>query len=1266
MREGHLLLNRYKIMKLLGRGGMGSVYLAQDTYWGNMPVAVKTVNPDNMPKKSGYAFNRFKNEYDIMTRLNHPNLIRVKALEYERKEGRYYLIMEYFEGRTLHEILREIKVFSVFEAIRIMVPLLRAVNFIHSRGIIYRDIKPQNIIMRDIENIKLTDFGLSDFGNIDSRMIRGSVFFLAPEVLKGESSPCIDIFSLGVLFFNLLAGKPIIEEKTLSGCISILQDEKKYSRLLASCLENISLSGVRDIISGMAAYRVAERYKCCSEIITDINNLSSDSFEYESRFTKEAYIAECEFIDRRAEFNRLKETIYSQDIKKILTLVTGAPGSGKTRLLSEFMKFCVLNDIEYFECECCESISIPYYPILQIISQMLLKADSQLINKYGGFLINLLPYNDILIKYCFQQNADIKYSRETLHHILAGFLTEYSEKQEGNVLIIINDFQYSDENSIDIIGSLLERIKDENTGKLKIYISASEDRDKSMHSPVSRFRNDENSIRIKPFSSKNVGDYISSVFGKKFTDKTIISSIPVINLTVKGNPLFLKEYLRMLVNEGIIDRECSKWKVFKGLDLVNVPGDIRELISKRILSLPISGEERKLLFMLGLIKIELDISQIRCLSETFFTGDMAVFLDTTEKSGIIKSFKKEHGIYFIITHGIIRSAIIEFIPDKKELHGFIGERLEMVFKHRIKDFLDIIAHHYANSSKTEKAVSYLIKAGDKAKNSFDTEKALYLYDKALSLVEYPFSDEGIAIYLKKANALEFMGETDESYLINTKCLDSSLKAGDERLTAMSRKHLASNYRRYGDAEKAINELETALPFFEKQKDKNNMLEILCELGTNHHYKGDYRKAMEYYSRYKELALETENKKEYSNALGNIGNTYWSTGDYKRALDYYQRQKEIASEIGDKFSYSYAVGNLGSILYYTGEYDKAYEHFIQKKLICEELGDKRGFSHVLGNMGVFHYHRAEYDKSMELFAKQKEICTRIGDKRGLATSTGNIGNIFFQRGEYKNAMECYKSKRDLCVETGNKNGYSNAVGNMGSIYFTEGNYKKAMECYETQRDICSGLGDKSGYSYAVGNIGNIYEDLGNFASALDCYLIKKDICEQINDKKGLCNAESNMSAVYFELGDIENALLFLNDALDNAGKIGFKEEYGVLLNLKSEIMLFLKDYQNAELLNKEALKIQKDLFDAEHAFDAHILELRILAASNPVKAEKSYLNMLEKYNDEGQRANILYELWMLTKEKIYREKALKLYHQLHEKIPRHEYKKRIHRLEKGII
>ncbi len=199
---------RYEIREHIATGGMATVYKAWDTRVERI-VAIKVLR--SLAKSDSNAVERFRREAHAAARLSHPNAVTVYDFLEER--GEHFLIMEYVEGVNLKQLLAEKHMLSAEEAIDITCQMCSVLQVAHAQGFIHRDIKPQNIMITPDGQAKLTDFGIvrvmEAAGLTNSGIVLGTADYLAPEQARGEKlSPASDLYSLGVVLYEMLAGRP--------------------------------------------------------------------------------------------------------------------------------------------------------------------------------------------------------------------------------------------------------------------------------------------------------------------------------------------------------------------------------------------------------------------------------------------------------------------------------------------------------------------------------------------------------------------------------------------------------------------------------------------------------------------------------------------------------------------------------------------------------------------------------------------------------------------------------------------------------------------------------------------------------------------------------------------------------------------------------------------------------------------------------------------------------------------------------------------------
>ena len=202
-------LDYYRIDSLVARSGMASIYRGTDTRTGRS-VAIKIPHPEM--EADPILFDRFQRESDIGMKLDHPGV--VKVLNDEKRSGRY-MVLEWVDGKLLRQILNEQKRLPQDRAIKIMIGICDALDYIHKQGVVHRDLKPENIMVDAEDRIKLIDFGIAM--KEDARRLTyagpspllGTPDYISPEQVKGQrGDQRSDIYALGAMLYEMLTGEP--------------------------------------------------------------------------------------------------------------------------------------------------------------------------------------------------------------------------------------------------------------------------------------------------------------------------------------------------------------------------------------------------------------------------------------------------------------------------------------------------------------------------------------------------------------------------------------------------------------------------------------------------------------------------------------------------------------------------------------------------------------------------------------------------------------------------------------------------------------------------------------------------------------------------------------------------------------------------------------------------------------------------------------------------------------------------------------------------
>lgn len=282
--KGYLLGGRYKILRLLGEGGMANVYLAEDIILCKK-VAVKLLRLDL--QKDPQTIHRFKLEAQSTSELSHPNIVSI--LDVGSDDQRHYLVMEYVEGIDLEEYIQRNKPLSLNEAIRIMDQVLSAIICAHQHGVIHRDLKPQNILMDKMGNIKIVDFGIAVALNkstmTQTNTAIGSVHYMSPEQARGSiTTKQSDIYSLGIILYELIMGQvPFGGENAVAVALKHFQEPTPSMRQ-----QNIEIpQALENVVMRATAKDARDRYKSVVEMKKDLDTSLEPSRRFEPPFVAE-------------------------------------------------------------------------------------------------------------------------------------------------------------------------------------------------------------------------------------------------------------------------------------------------------------------------------------------------------------------------------------------------------------------------------------------------------------------------------------------------------------------------------------------------------------------------------------------------------------------------------------------------------------------------------------------------------------------------------------------------------------------------------------------------------------------------------------------------------------------------------------------------------------------------------------------------------------------------------------------------------------------
>ena len=322
--RGQKINDRYQIIRTIGEGGMANVYLAHDLIL-DRDVAVKILRGDLSDDEK--FVRRFQREAIAASSLSHPNI--VEMYDVGEDDGKYYIVMEYVEGKTLKNLIKKRGGLTLPEVIDIMTQLTSAISCAHDSNIIHRDIKPQNVLIKEDGLVKITDFGIAMALNSNeltqTNSVMGSVHYLPPEQANGKGATVkSDIYSLGIVMFELLTGQlPFKGDNAVEIAIKQMKNQ-----IPSVCnINSLIPQSVENVILKACAKNPKNRYKNVVEMYNDIQTCLDEERKNEKRHVYQ--YSETEDLEETKELKKERPNFCSNCGNKLTKSAKFCPECGQ-------------------------------------------------------------------------------------------------------------------------------------------------------------------------------------------------------------------------------------------------------------------------------------------------------------------------------------------------------------------------------------------------------------------------------------------------------------------------------------------------------------------------------------------------------------------------------------------------------------------------------------------------------------------------------------------------------------------------------------------------------------------------------------------------------------------------------------------------------------------------------------------------------------------------------------------------------------------------
>jgi tetratricopeptide (TPR) repeat protein len=1027
-------LGHYRIVERIGAGGMGEVYAAEDSHL-HRRVALKLLPERTLGDAT--AVERFIREARAASALNHPNIVTVHEIG-ESGTNRF-IVMEFITGRTLRKMIEQ--GVDLASLPRIGEQVAKALAVAHAAGIVHRDIKPDNIMVRDDGYVKVLDFGLARLVPSDSSptlatvgdkteagTVLGTARYMSPEQARGEATDgATDMFSLGIVLYELSTGQhPFPAESQIGVLHAILsQSPVPPSRL------NAEVPAVLDSLILRLLEKDARLRPTAPEVESDLCALTGTPAT--GKGTRGVVPIERHTVGRKRELAELRAAFDSAESGRgLLMCVAGEPGIGKTTLAEDFLTGLVAGGLNasIARGRCSERLAgtEAYLPILEAL-ESLLHAEGSV--SLAGVLKRLAPTWYVQIAPLSANDSSVSRvmedakaaSQERLKRELSSFLQEASRVRP--LVFFLDDLHWADVSTVDLLAYIGGKL-----GSLRMLIVATyrpSDLLLAKHpfaetKLVLQERGVCRDVAVSFLTPADVELYLTQEFPQHRFPPEFAS---LIHGKTEGSPLFMVDLVRYLRNRGVIAQDDQGiWSLAESVPKIEheLPESVRSMIQRKIEQL--SDAQRKLLTVASVQGQEFD-SVVVARALEIDAAEVEEQLELLERVHLFVRKIGEHEfpdsqltLRCVFVHALYQNALYATLAPARRtsLSAAVAGTLQALYGERSGEIASTLAFLFEAARDFVRAADYFMVASQNSARVFANHEAISLARRAIANADKLRGAERTSRVLAAAFelarlhlALSQFDESIEDFALAEKTAvemgnkEGQIDAFCGRAMALFNLHRMAEMRQQADR---------ALEFARAAGSSAGVASAEAVLACDRLCSGDLDAAEQYFQRAIPVLQEKGANLGVVDAFSYMGALHTWRLDYAEAESTSGWVLKKARELGASF---HIVENLffrGMALGNQGRLSDALGSLEEARRLAELNGERYWLPRIPNTLGWIYREMQDLETALQLDTENVGLAKEMGIVEGRANAHVNLGHDYLALGEPGRAFEHLQQAEQL--------------------------------------------------------------------------------------------------------------------------------------------------------------------------------------------------------------------------------------------------------------
>ena|GEM_PF-847261 len=770
-------------------------------------------------------------------------------------------------------------------------------------------------------------------------------------------------------------------------------------------------------------------------------------------------------VGRREELQKIKDALQKVKQKNLLIMpVIGDPGSGKTRLGVENESMAAASGYTVLTARCMPyESSIPYRMITSLLNALYsIKPESSdeekrivvslALKNRNLDLKDILPYIGILIGFEYDQTKN-EPPEEVKKKIFRALKNIFQTEAEHNeVFIRIEDLQWSDPTSMELIDYFLKEIQ-RDTPILFLFECRSDYAFPWLQSGYCQ------ALALKNLSPNETREFCQvALQGENIPDA--VSAL--VYEKSSGNPLFAAEVTRLLLKKGALRRTKDGYVATERFKTIEIAESISSLILDQIDRM--TELERRILqyasvigktFNRGLLTAILKIPD----------HELSPYLDKLQHfDGLLARGATADAYEFSAstTYEVVYSSLLR--KRRKELHLLIGNEVESVQSSRITEHLEELAHHFSLSTDERKGIYYLKAAADKTYHLYALKETLSFFENALALLKKKdlSTDEkkdALEVLRRQGWVLKISGRLQEALVSQKKSLKLAREINSPKDEGMAANNIGIIYHELGIPQKGLAYWSRAQSIGNKIDDTGLQTQAINNLGHLFLQSGELTKALDHYAQALSLSQKIGLHGEIAIGQMNIGSVYERMGDFAKAVEFYRKAITAFETIGEKDNIAKCLNLIGAAQMYSGNMDEALKRFEESAALSEKIGDPLNQSKALGNVGQIYAQLWQLEKALAFFEQSLALAHVTGEPLQIMNMKNNIGDVEFFQGELVSAVQHHQSALELSIKIQDLYSEGNIRRSLGWDLFNSAGFTGAQAEFKKSHDIFMKINDR---------------------------------------------------------------------------------------------------------------------------------------------------------------------------------------------------------------